>query len=98
SQQRYLRLFSRTGAGKPNQPPYRVVPACALPQHRGRGPAHVAFGISKETVHPWRQRLAKHDVDLLSDISWETGARSLYFRDPDGHLIELATPGIWESA
>ncbi|PYK92782.1 MAG: glyoxalase, partial [Verrucomicrobia bacterium] len=29
---------------------------------------------------------------------WESEARSLYFRDPDGHMIELATPGIWESA
>ena len=21
--------------------------------------------------------------------------RSIYFRDPDGHLLELATPGLW---
>ena len=20
---------------------------------------------------------------------------SIYFRDPDGHLVELATPGLW---
>ena len=98
SEQRYLLLFSRAGAGKSNETPYGVVPACALPQHKGRGPAHVAFGISNEAMQSWRERLAKDGVDLLSDISWETGARSLYFRDPDGHLIELATPGIWESA
>jgi len=47
-------------------------------------------------MESWRARLAKYNVDLLSDITWETGARSLYFRDPDGHMIELATPGIWE--
>ena len=22
-------------------------------------------------------------------------AGSIYFRDPDGHLLELATPGLW---
>ncbi len=59
--------------------------------------------ISRKAAHTpnktaRRERLAKHDVDLLSEISWETGARSLYFRDPDGHMIELATAGIWEAA
>lgn len=23
------------------------------------------------------------------------GGCSVYFRDPDGHLLELATPGVW---
>jgi len=26
---------------------------------------------------------------------WPQGAESLYFRDPDGHLLEVVTPGIW---
>ncbi|MDZ4820644.1 MAG: glyoxalase, partial [Planctomycetota bacterium] len=26
---------------------------------------------------------------------WPQGARSIYFRDPDGHLLELLTPGFW---
>jgi hypothetical protein len=34
-------------------------------------------------------------VDLLSEVAWEPGARSLYFRDPDGHLLELGTPRLW---
>jgi catechol 2,3-dioxygenase-like lactoylglutathione lyase family enzyme len=28
-------------------------------------------------------------------VTWPLGGTSLYFRDPDGHLLELATPGIW---
>ena len=24
-----------------------------------------------------------------------TIGNSVYFRDPDGHLLELATPGLW---
>ena len=26
---------------------------------------------------------------------WPRGSISIYFRDPDGHLMELATPGLW---
>ncbi|MDQ3753396.1 MAG: glyoxalase, partial [Acidobacteriota bacterium] len=26
---------------------------------------------------------------------WNRGGTSLYFRDPDNHLLELATPGLW---
>jgi catechol 2,3-dioxygenase-like lactoylglutathione lyase family enzyme len=28
-------------------------------------------------------------------VQWEGGGTSLYFRDPDGRSVELATPGIW---
>jgi len=95
--QRYLLLVSREAARTPNKTASGdVLPPCALPEQNGRGPGHIAFGISQDTIDFWRARLAKHDVDLLSEICWESGARSLYFRDPDGHMIELATPGIWE--
>jgi len=95
--QRYLLIISRKAAHTPNKTASGdLLPPCALPQQDGQGPGHIAFGISKDEVDSWRERLATHDVDLLSEISWETGARSLYFRDPDGHMIELATAGIWE--
>jgi len=96
--QRYLLIISRKAAHTPNKTASGdVLPPVALPQHDGRGPGHIAFGIRKDALDFWRARLAKHDVDLLSEISWESGARSLYFRDPNGHMIELATPGIWEA-
>ena len=95
--QRYLLIFLRSAAHTPSKTASGdVLPPCALPQHDGRGPGHIAFGISKDAVDSWRAHLAKHNVDLLREINWESGAHSLYFRDPDGHMIELATPGIWE--
>jgi catechol 2,3-dioxygenase-like lactoylglutathione lyase family enzyme len=30
-------------------------------------------------------------------VGWPRGGRSVYFRDPDGHSVELATPGLWET-
>src|SRR6266568_8267698 len=87
--QRYLLLVSRNAAHTRNKTAGGdVLPPCASPQHDGRGPGHIAFGILQDAVDSWRARLAKHDVDL-SEIRWESGACSLYFRDPDGHMIEL---------
>jgi len=30
-------------------------------------------------------------------VKWPRGGTSLYFRDPAGHLVELATPGLWST-
>jgi len=27
--------------------------------------------------------------------TWKYGGEALYFRDPDGHLLEVVTPGVW---
>jgi catechol 2,3-dioxygenase-like lactoylglutathione lyase family enzyme len=66
-----------------------------IPGHGGAGRLHVAFAISREDLDPWRQRLTERGVALISTVQWPTGGTSLYFRDPDEHLLELATPGIW---
>jgi catechol 2,3-dioxygenase-like lactoylglutathione lyase family enzyme len=46
-------------------------------------------------VPKWEERLASHNVAIEGRMNWELGGQSIYFRDPDGHLVELATPGIW---
>jgi catechol 2,3-dioxygenase-like lactoylglutathione lyase family enzyme len=98
AKQRYFLLVTHEGARTPNKTPKGIVlPPCALPQHDGRGPGHIAFGVSSAALDSWRARLEKHHVEILSEVTWERGARSLYCRDPDGHMIELATPGVWEA-
>ncbi len=88
---RVLLLFKR-GATLTAQP---VPTGGTIPPHDGAGPQHIAFGISAADYERWRQRLAECAVVVESEATWERGGRSLYFRDPDLHLLELVTPGIW---
>lgn len=63
--------------------------------HDGDGHLHLAFAIAEADVPVWQERLRTHAITIIDDRTWERGGHSLYFRDPDGHLIELGSPGIW---
>lgn len=71
------------------------LPGGIIPPHDGAGPVHLGLAIANEQYERWRQRLAEQDVPVESTVEWPRGGRSLYFRDPDGHLLELLTPGVW---
>ena len=51
--------------------------------------------ISAASLAEWEKRLAERQVAIETRTRWPRGGESLYFRDPDGHLLELATPGVW---
>ena len=63
--------------------------------HDGDGELHVAFAIGKEELPKWEERLKANGVAIEGAHTWTRGGRSIYFRDPGGHLLELATPGLW---
>ncbi len=63
--------------------------------HDGEGELHVAFAIAHDQLNEWERKLANHGVTIELRRSWPRGGESIYFRDPDRHLIELATPGVW---
>ncbi|HMO57697.1 MAG TPA: VOC family protein [Roseiflexaceae bacterium] len=63
--------------------------------HDGDGQLHIAFAIAAEDLDAWRIQLHNSGIAVIEDRVWELGGRSLFFRDPDGHLVELGTPGIW---
>jgi catechol 2,3-dioxygenase-like lactoylglutathione lyase family enzyme len=72
-----------------------VMPGGTIPPHDGHGPLHVAFAIARADLAAWEAHLAAHAVPIEGRTEWPRGGTSLYFRDPDGHLLELATPGLW---
>ncbi|MGE5178486.1 MAG: VOC family protein [Bacteroidota bacterium] len=63
--------------------------------HDGWGELHMAFAIPAEALAEWESRLRARGIEIVEKTEWKRGGTSLYFRDPDRHLIELATPGLW---
>lgn len=71
------------------------LPGGTIPPHDGGGRIHFAFAVSAADLPKWEAHLAAHGIVIEGRTDWPRGGRSIYFRDPDGHLAELATPGLW---
>jgi len=77
-------LLFKKGASRATQSP-----------HDGDGELHIAFAISSAELPIWESWLQAKGLPIEEKRKWELGGWSLYFRDPDRHLLELATPGTW---
>ena len=71
-------------------------PGGMIPPHDAAGQLHLAFAVSKEDLAEWEKHLTVRGIAIESKVSWPKGGQSIYFRDPDNHLVEFVTPGIWE--
>jgi catechol 2,3-dioxygenase-like lactoylglutathione lyase family enzyme len=71
------------------------LPGGTIPPHHGNGPIHAAFSVDADELPDWEKRLEEHRVAIEGRTNWPRGGRSIYFRDPDRHLLELVTPGVW---
>ena len=87
-----LLLFQRGASDQPFETPGGLVPG-----HVSTGPAHFAFAIDSADVPMWLDRLHVLRISVESRVNWPRGGHSIYFRDPDGRSVELATPGVWPS-
>jgi catechol 2,3-dioxygenase-like lactoylglutathione lyase family enzyme len=74
-----------------------AIPGGWIPPHNGEGPAHVAFAVDAADLPSWERRLADLGIAIESRVRWNRGGQSIYFRDPDGHSVELVTPGTWDT-
>ncbi len=85
-----LLLFRKGGSAQPSASPFGTIPA-----HDGAGRLHLAFAVPRGELAAWEAHLARRGIAVESRITWARGGTSLYFRDPDGHSVEVATPGLW---
>lgn len=86
-----LLLFRREGSIAPSPAPDGGI----IPAHDGRGTLHLCFAIPEADLAGWDRRLAALGIAVESRVAWPGGSVSLYFRDPDGHSLEIATPRLW---
>ena len=66
-----------------------------IPPHGATGAGHIAFAAREEDLPAWRKHLETHGVPIERIIAWPGGGHSIYFRDPSGNSLEIATPIIW---
>ncbi len=85
-----LLLFKRGASNRVTE-----LAAGKLGPHDGSGPLHLAFSISAEDLAAWEKLLVERGIAIETRIKWPRGGSSIYFRDPDNHSVELATPGLW---
>ena len=85
-----LLLFKHDGSLEPSH-----MPGGLIPPHGGSGVLHLCFAIPLASLDDWTAHLEKQDIELESRVRQTFGGISLYFRDPDGHSVEVATPGLW---
>ncbi len=86
-----LLLFRRGGSVQPS-----VVAGGTIPPHDAQGSQHLCFATTLAALPAWPAHLAACGVAIESRVSPQSfGGTSLYFRDPDGHSLEVAGPGLW---
>jgi catechol-2,3-dioxygenase len=70
----------------------------SLPAHGALTPPssiHFALEIEEQEYHASKQLLVNNNITIEKEVNRDSHAKSIYFRDPAGNLVELLTPGGW---
>jgi catechol 2,3-dioxygenase-like lactoylglutathione lyase family enzyme len=87
-----LLLFRKGGSTKRSETPFGFIPP-----HDAQGTQHLCFSITHSALNAWQDHLKDLGIVLESHLDWSHGGSSLYFRDPDGHSVEVGTSGLWQN-
>jgi catechol-2,3-dioxygenase len=86
SPQSVLLIFDPRESSKPNRP---------VPSHGASEAGHLAFEIEESKLASWRQWLSEHGIAIEREVTWNSAAFSIYFRDPAGNSVELMAGNHW---
>ena len=65
------------------------------PPHGAAGPGHTCFLAEEGAYEAWKERIESHGVEITNETTWDSGARSFYFNDPAGNVVEIAESDLW---
>ena len=66
-----------------------------IADHGTRGPGHACLRAGDGDYERWREHLQETGVEIVHDARWGESARSFYFKDPAGNLLEIADCDFW---
>ena len=67
------------------------------PAHYGGGKQHFAFEVSTDSYQEMKQRILLKGIEVIDEVTWNSGVKSFYFNDPEGNVLEiLPERGVWE--
>jgi len=88
-----LLLFDRSTTLATKHLPGGTIPAHGAENTKGQ---HIAFACDgKEDLAEWEEYLKSKGVEIEARMNWDRGGKSIYFRDADGHCLEIMTKGVW---
>lgn len=89
-----LLLFDRSTTLANKDSASGKIPAHGAENTKGQ---HVAFACrGTEDLIEWETHLKTKGVEIEGRMDWERGGKSIYFRDAEGHLLEIMTRGVWQ--
>lgn len=67
------------------------------PAHFGGGKQHFAFEVMSEDYESTKQKILNKNILIIEEVTWKSGARSFYFNDCDGNVLEVVPgKGVWD--
>jgi catechol 2,3-dioxygenase-like lactoylglutathione lyase family enzyme len=66
-----------------------------LPPHGATGHIHLALEVEPSSFSLVKRELQNKGIIIEYEQQWKNGFESVYFRDPDQHLLEIVPKGLW---
>ncbi|MCW9705504.1 VOC family protein [Fodinibius salsisoli] len=67
-----------------------------LPPHHGEGNLHIAFEVPQSEYKAMKEQVQCWGITIEHEQHWFEDYYSFYFRDPDGHALEIVPQGMWD--